>query len=198
VKGSLSAAATLVALASFFASAAIADVGVGVTLGRVEIDDGLKPGGRYQLPELGVINTGDESGEYEVEVTYLEGQPQLRPPSRWFEFQPQRFSLEPGETQNVQISIVLPTGADPGDYFAYLEAHMVATGQGVAIGAGAATKLSFNIEPSNWFEAQRVRLNRWLDDASPWSVLVPGALMGGLVLMFARRFIRIHVEVGHR
>ena len=49
---------------------ASARVGVGVNLGKIKIDEPLKPGGIYGFPSIGVINTGDEPGEYEIEITY--------------------------------------------------------------------------------------------------------------------------------
>jgi hypothetical protein len=95
-----------------------ADRGVGVNLGRIEIDDRLLPGGAYNLPTLGVINTGDEPGEYEVVITHQQDQREERPPEGWFSFQPQRFFLAAGRTQNVRIRLTLPAGAKPCDYFA--------------------------------------------------------------------------------
>ena len=50
-----------------------ADRGVGVTLGSISIDERLAKGGGYSLPTLGVINTGDEAGEYEVVISYHQG-----------------------------------------------------------------------------------------------------------------------------
>ncbi len=73
---------TLIAFPSF------AGVGVGVNLGKIEIDEPLKPGGIYNFPSLGVLNTGDEPGDYEVEVTYHQDQTQLRPAQEWFSFDP--------------------------------------------------------------------------------------------------------------
>ncbi len=175
-----------------------ADRGVGVNLGRIEIEDRLSPGGRFSLPTLGVINTGDEDGNYEVVISYLEGQAEMRPPEGWFSFQPQRFFLAAGESQAVKISLVLPTGADPGDYFAFIEAHPVAEGEGVTIGVAAATKLSFSVKPSNWLDAQRVRLNRFIDDAEPWSYIIPAAILAVILILIAKRFFRIGFRVERR
>ena len=63
-----------------------ARIGVGVNLGKIEIDEPIKPGGIYNFPNIGVINTGDEAGDYEVAVTYHQDQPELRPSQEWFSF----------------------------------------------------------------------------------------------------------------
>jgi hypothetical protein len=191
--------AACLVLAGLLAPAAVhADPGVGVNLGRIQIDDRLAPGGGYSLPTLGVTNTGDEPGDYEVVISYVHDQKELRPPAGWVDFQPREFFLEPGQTQNVRIRLTLPTGADPGDYFAFLEAHPVAKGNGVSVGVAAATRLSFTVKPANWFEAQRVLLNRFIDDNEPWSFVVPGAILVLLLLLLVRKFFRIGLRVERR
>jgi hypothetical protein len=175
-----------------------ADRGVGVTLGRIDIDGRLSPGGRYSLPALGVINTGDEPGQYEVAVSYEADQPQRRPAESWFSFEPQRFLLYPREIQNVQIRLTVPTGASAGDYFAFIEAQPITSEEGVAVGVAAATKLSFNVKPASWLQAQRVWLNRVIDDAEPWSYLIPGMLLTGMMLFSFARFFRVRFRVERR
>ena len=175
-------------------SSAGADVGVGVNLGRIEVDDRLSPGGRYNLPTLGVINTGDEPGDYEVVISYVADQEEKRPPEGWFEFKPQRFFLEPGETQAVDIRISLPSGADPDDYFALIEAHPVSTQEGVTIGVAAATKLTFTVKPSSQFSAWLLQIRNFFEDNSPFSIVLPPTLAGLLlVYLLARRF-RLRIE----
>ena len=131
-----------------------AGVGVGVNLGKIKIDQPLKPGGIYNFPPLGVINTGDKPGDYEIEVTYHQDQPELRPAQEWFNFNPQQFYLEPGQSQSVAIKLALPVRVKPGDYFAYLEAHpIIKSGPGTTIGVAAATKAYFTIAPANIWQA---------------------------------------------
>ena len=62
----------------FISQSARAVIGVGVNLGKIEIDEPLKPGGIYNLPILGVVNTGDTEGDYELEITYQQDQPAFR------------------------------------------------------------------------------------------------------------------------
>ena len=176
-------------------ASAHADRGVGVNLGRIEIDDLLKPGQSYRLPVLGVINTGSEAAGYEVAITYLEDQAELRPAVDWFDLEPRRFFLEPGETRGVDIRLTLPTGADPGDYFGLIEPRPEATGEGARIGIAAATKLSFTVKPSSWLAAQRVRFNRLIDENEPWSYLVPALVLLAGVLFVAHRNFRFGLRV---
>lgn len=175
-----------------------AERGVGVNLGRIKIEDRLSPGGAYVLPVLGVINTGDEAGEYEVVVTHLEGQRQFPAAPDWFTLQPQRFFLDPGKVQNVSIRLTIPTGADPGDYFGYIEAHILGSQEGATIGAAAATELSFTVKPSSWLAAQRARVKRYVDDSEPWSYLIPAAFLAVLLVLLVRRSFRIRLRVERR
>jgi ABC-type Fe3+ transport system permease subunit len=94
--------------------------------------------------------------------------------------------------------MTLPTNVVPGRYFALIEAHRVARGEGVAVGAAAATKLTFTVKPSSWLQAQQVRLNRWIDQANPWSYLIPGALLAATVLVAIRRYFRVGLRIERR
>jgi hypothetical protein len=191
-------AALSVAALAFLGMPAVADRGVGVSLGSISVDDRLARGGSYHLATLGVINTGDEPGEYEVRVTHLDSQPQLRPGAGWFDLQPRRFFLAAGEAQSVEVHLNLPMGADPGDYFAYLEAHPLTNDQGVSIGVAAATKLTFSVKPSSWLDALVVRTNRLLDDVYPWAYLLGAAVLVALAIRHLRRSFRIDVKVQRR
>jgi len=173
---------------------AFAGPGVGVNVANIEVSDLLKPGGGYTLPPVGVINTGDQPGDYEVYVTYLHDQPERRPSQPWFEFQPRRFFLEPNQTQRVGIRVELPSGATPGDYFAFIEARPVVDTEGVSIGVAAATKLSFTVQPSSWLAAQRLHVSRLLRDLEPWSYLIEGLILAGALVYAARRYSPVRVR----
>jgi P pilus assembly chaperone PapD len=177
-----------------FSQTTAAGPGVGVTLGSIQIDDLLDRGAGYDLPQVGVINTGDTPSDYEVVIGYVDGRAELKPPDDWFSFQPQRFQLTPGQVQNVRISLDLPTGAEPGDYFALIEAHPIPEAEGVRIQAAAASTLTFTIEPSSGLEALLRRINRYLDDAQPWSVFVPLAAIAGLGVFTALRSFRLTIQ----
>ncbi len=174
-------------------SLTFAKVGVGVGLGKVQIDEELFPGGIYNLPSLPVLNTGDEDGTYEVEVTYLTDQEEMRPASEWFNFSPQSFPLAAGESQLVDVSLTLPVDARPGDYFAFLEAHPVAEGEGVTIGVAAATKLNFSVTPKGVLGAAVERLRSLIEANRPLTYAL-GAIAGlFIVYSLGKRFLDVNV-----
>lgn len=184
----------VVAVGTFLiASSAQADPGVGVNLGRIEVQERLKPGGRYELPALGVFNPGDEPGDYELTITYSSDDTQSRPPESWFSFAPQRFFLAAGNGAAVDISLSVPTSADPGRYFAYIEARPVAKLAEANVGIAAGTRLSFEVEPSSWLDAQRRRFERWYDDNLPWTFLVPVGALAIAAFMAASKKLRFRL-----
>jgi MYXO-CTERM domain-containing protein len=190
------------ALAVLFAvarpMAAEADKGVGVTLGKIDVEDRLVGGGGYALPPLGVVNTGTEASEYEVKIGFQVDDPRKQPHPGWFDVEPRRFRLDAGESRTVKVDLTLPTGATPGDYFALIEAHIVNEGQGAVIGAAAATQLSFTVKPSSWLQAQRVRINRWIDESQPWSSMAALGALALLGLGALRRWAPIRIRVERR
>jgi len=177
------------------ASFVYAQVGVGVNTGKISVDEPLAPGGIYRLPPVGVINTGQEAGRYEVEIVYMQDQQETRPQPEWFAFEPKTFSLSPGQTQSVGIVLSIPINARPGDYFALIEAHPVATAEGgqVAIAIAAATRLNFTIKPANIFVGVWYRVLSILQSTAPYSYLIIGLILAvALVVLFTRLFsIRI-------
>ena len=190
-------------LVSFLAGACLlgsaparADRGVAIDLGEVAVTDRLPPGGRYQLPVLGISNPGNERAAYRMTVSYVTGQEDLEPPEAWFRFEPAEFTLVPGETKAVRASLSLPVGADAGDYEALVGAQIVTEGKGGQVGAAAASHLSFTVEPASALEALWLKVKRFFAENVPWTYLVPAAvfaLLGGWQL---RR--RYHLTVVRR
>ena len=178
---------------SLIVSPAFAKIGVGVGLGKVQIDEALSPGGIYNLPSLPVLNTGDEDGIYEVEVTYLSEQEQMRPASEWFSFSPQSFPLTAGASQLVDISLTLPVDTRPGDYFAFLEAHPVAEGEGVTIGVAAATKLNFSVKPKGVLGAAVERLRSIIEANRPVAYALGGLAALLIVYSLGKRYLDVKV-----
>jgi hypothetical protein len=169
-----------------------ADSGVGISLGSINVDDDLKPGGRYALPEVTVINTGDSREEYQLAITYIEDYPAKRPAPDWVEFQPQRFVLDSGDAQPVVVRVTVPSGAEPGDYFALIEAQMVGDAN-ESVQASVATKLRFAVAEGSWLDAKRRQINRWLDDAAPWPYIAAGGLLMGIALRVSSRRLKFRL-----
>jgi len=175
---------------------AFASVGVGVNLGKIEIDEPLKPGGIYNFPSIGVINTGDEPGEYELAVTYHQDQPQLRPAEEWFSFSPSQFHLEPGGSQSVAVKLSLPMKVKPGDYFAYLEAHpIIKAGPGTTIGVAAATKTYFSIIPANIWQAMYYKVSSFWTMYAPWTYVVLAMVVAAIIIVAFRKFFAFQVGI---
>ncbi len=171
-------------------------VGVGVNVGSIEVDEPLLSGDSYLLPPVGVVNTGHVTADYTLHVTYRETQPELRPSEDWFAFDPDRFPLEPDQVQSVQVRVSVPGSAEPGDYFAFLEASPIIEGDGVTVGVAAAVKLSFTVEPGGGGDNAVVAAWNRFDDNSPVSYSIAGAIAALLLLyLLWRRFpIRIKFE----
>ncbi len=172
-----------------------AKIGVGVGTGKIVIDEKLKQGGIYELPPLTVLNTGDEPSEYEVEITYHEGQKEITPPNEWFDFSPQNFYLEPGEAQTVAIILNIPVKTTPGDYFGYLEGHPLKkqTVGVTSVGVAAAAKLYFTVSPSSWIQGVYHRALSLWDINQPWTTYI--AIVLGIVILYLilSRFININI-----
>ena len=177
----------------------LASVGVGVNLGKINIEEPLKPGGLYTFPVIGVINTGDTAGDYAFEVTYHQDQPELRPDAEWFSFSPSTFSLEAGESQNVEIQLSLPVKMKPGDDFAYLEAHpVVVSGPGTTIGIAAATKTYFTVVPANLWQALIHRVSSFFSLYAPWPQVVLAIIIGAVLLSLFRRFFSFNIGISRK
>jgi len=181
---------------SLIAFPALASVGVGVNLGKIQIDEPLKPGGIYNFPSIGVINTGDTAGEYELAVTYHQDQPQIRPAQEWFSFSPSSFNLEPGRSQSVVVKLTLPVKAKPGDYFAYLEAHpIIKAGPGTTIGVAAATKTYFSVIPANIWQAIIWRISSFFTMYAPWTYVVLAIIVAAIIIALFRKFFAFQIGI---
>lgn len=180
-----------------FTNTAFANIGVGVNTGKIQVDEKLKAGMIYQLPPITVINTGDEPAEYGTSVSYHQNQPEFLPKQDWFIFTPQTFHLEPGKAQLVEITINLPIKIEPGNYFAYLEGHPIATVQKgtTTLGVAAAAKLYFTVVPANIFYGIYYKIITFFKVYAPWPQRVVIALLiVGLLVLF-KKFFNIQINL---
>ena len=176
-----------------------AQSGVGVNVGKIEIDQVLSTGGSYNLPSIGVINTGHDAGDYSVRISYRGDQEEQRPPGEWFSFSPGVFRLEPGETQTVGIRLNIPVSARTGDYFAHIEASPKAPeGSGVVIGIAAATKLTFTVRASNPFIGSTLWTFNRVNDAAPYSYIAAGLAVFLAIAYWVRRRLNISISFERR
>jgi hypothetical protein len=185
VSSRLSAAALVAALVATLAPPiAAASKGVAIDVGRIAIDQKLTPGGSYRLPVIGVRNPGTERTTYRMGANAIEGAE--APPEDWFDFSPETFTLNPGETKPVQVRLTLPANAEPNDYLALVGAQ-IAPGNGAQVGAAAAARTTFTVEPANLLQAGWLQLKRLFGDNQPWTWLVPALLTFAFATAVARK-----------
>jgi hypothetical protein len=178
------------------AAPAAADTGVGVDLAEINIDEILTAGNVYNLPAVGVVNMGDRTADYEVGITYMSEQEEMAPSAGWFQFDPQRFSLEAGTSKKVSISLHIPQDASVGQYFALIEAHPVVDGSGqTTIGIAAATKLRFSVSRDIPVLSA---IRNFLRDHAPYSYIGLGVIVAIVVVLLLRRFFRFRFGVERR
>jgi hypothetical protein len=168
----------------FSATVVFAKIGVGMGAGEIHLTEPIKLGGIYQLPSLRIFNTGDETTTYGMNIAYHQDHPEFRPQKDWFSFDPAIFTLEPGASQEVAVSMLVPLKADPGDYFAFIESGPVPTNApGTSVGVAVATKLFFTLVPANIFQAIAFRVSSLFTTYSPWSWV--GLGLAALIAVFA-------------
>lgn len=197
--GALIRAILLLMVCALLPAAAVrADIGVAIDIGRIDVDQQLSKGGSYALPRIGVRNPGSEATTYQMAVSQIQGQPQRAAPETWFAFSPSRFTLEPGATEPVRITLEVPTDAEPDDYAALLQAQIAPSGEGAQVGAAAASQLTFTVEPSTILEAWLLRGRRVMDDWSPWSYVLPLSVISTVAVGWLRHRYRFGVHVERR
>ncbi len=177
-------------------SVAAATIGVGVGTGKIRLDEPVKPSLSYNLPSISVFNNGEVESDYEVGVEYNETQPEQKPAAKWFTFSPQRFTLSPGKSQQVNVTLKPEYSAKPGDYFAYLEARPIKKDENgtTAIKIAAATKLNFKVIPANtWQRIYYVLLDFW-NKHKPQIIVIGGAVLIGVIVVLNKKFLKIEVR----
>jgi len=192
VAGPIAGLVTLLGLVAPVAASS----GVSVDLGRIDITERLVPGSAYSLPTLGVRNPGTERTSYVMIASPVAGDGSEVSGVSWFRFEPASLSLAPGEIQRVRIRLVLPTDAKPGHYTVLVGAQIASPGEGASVGAAAAARTTFTVEPASGLEALVTQLGHTFVDLLPWSVIVPAlVILGLLVRLLRRRFtLRIGLE----
>ncbi len=145
-----------------------------IDVGTFAVREQLVPGGEYRLPTFGVRNPGTEPTAYALTVSYVDGQDLLRPPQEWFSFDPESLTLGVNESRPVATTLEIPADAEPGDYAALIGPQIVGDGAGAQVGAGAAARLSFTIQPASALDAWLRWLFRFLSE-NPWAWI--GALL---------------------
>src|SRR3989344_3728150 len=156
----------------------------------------VKLGGIYELLSLRIFNTGDEVTTYGMGVAFHQDYLQLRPDKSWFSFNPSTFTINPGESQEVSITMLVPLKGEPGDYFAFIESGPVPTNApGTSVGVAVATKLYFTLIPANLFQAISFRVSSFFETYSPWSWGGLGLVIIVILFGLFRRFFSFNVAM---
>ena len=184
--------------ASLFVTPAVtfADIGVSNNTAKIVLDKPLVAGANYDIPSIQVKNTGTEGTDFGVSIEYNQVQSQLRPDAKWVNLSPLTFHLLPGETKIVKASLAIPVSAQPGDYFAYIEAHSVSDSSlgGASIAGAASTKFYFSIAKSSMFLTSYYSLLTYVHTHLLGSYIFLGLLTIGIVYLIVKR---VNVIIKH-
>lgn len=156
---------------------AAADPGVTLGIGKIVMNEPLRAGGHYPLPQVPVTNSGTVESAYQVVINTIEGQEEMKPDPAWFTIRPQSFRLRPQERQEVTVSLDLPWLLRPGAYFCLIQVGPVVEVQGTGLGVAAAAKLYFTVEHGNILTATLYSVLDALQKRAPWSYLVLAAVV---------------------
>lgn len=167
---------------------------------KIEVTEPLGQGDDVDLPPLSVANRSAFRATFEIDVTYIGDQAEGIPDLEWFHFEPQRFELDPGDGQVVEVRVSLPRNAKVGDYRALLRARTVATegpgAAGVAITAAVATTVLFSVENVD-FHFYDPTLD-FLNDRAPFSYVGIGLLVAALAVYLFQMRYGVNVNFGIR
>jgi hypothetical protein len=127
-------------------------------------------------------------------IAYHQEHSELRPLKEWFIFNPDTFTIEPTESQEVLITLIIPVKAEPGDYFSYIESGPVPDDKpGTSVGVAVGSELYFTIAPANIFKAVMYRISSFFNTYSPWTWIGLGLILFILIIFFFRRFFSFNI-----
>lgn len=188
--------ASLVVFSFAYFSNASAKVGVGMGAGEIRLTEGVRLGGIYELPSVRIFNTGDEVTTYGMGIAFHQDHHELRPEKSWISFNPETFTIQPGESKEVLVTMVVPIKAQLGDYFAYIESGPLPTNApGTSVGVAVATKLYFTLVPANILQAIGFRISSFFVAYSPWSWTGLGLVLAIILLTLFRKFFSFNIAV---
>lgn len=173
-----------------------AAVGVGVGTGKIIVDEVLRPGVTYELPEVLVFNTGDVASKYKVSIEWSDRESLAKPPKEWFSFKEETFYLEPGESKAAYTKITLPLNdVVPGDYYALVVAEPVTEIESgvTSVGVAAGSKLYFTVRAANLIQAIYYKVAGVFMKFMPWSAIILSLLV--LILLFLKFRKNFKIEI---
>ncbi len=175
----------------FTARLAFCKVNVAVDLANINLDQSLQPGGFYPLPQITVINSGDEQATFAIEAAAVEfpGGVKVDELAGWFRFNPSAVSLEPGESADIEPTLFLPHSAAAGKYnIRFRAAPVNYSGTGLTIVPVAETRLKFEVFSVGFWDSFRTCLLKWLASHQEAYLLFSLLLLSEAVLILRRNF----------
>ena len=173
----------VVALACLSISAPMAsatDYAIGSDAESIKVNQAIHPGQTVTLPAFGIYNKGTKSANYEMAVVAAGKTGGIDP--SWVTFTPRTFSLAPGGTTKIQVTVFVPSGARPGAYKALLAGRIVDPGgTGVKMSVGIGPMLSIQVAKGWWLSAGWYRLTGFFGRSAPWSYL--GSIVAVLAII---------------
>lgn len=199
VRAALVASAVLVgvAFAGVVVPALAQSTSPGLAPSKIAIDQPVRQGDDVRLPSLNVRNNGDETAAFGMDLLRRSEQEEMAPDRSWFEFDPERFELEPGEARLVTVVMRVPQEATPGEYLGFLRATASsAESEGAAVGVGAAvaSRLTFTVENRNFHFYDP--LTDFFSDRAPFSYIGLALLLLAAAIEFLRRRFRLRLSLG--
>ena len=127
----------------------VADTGVGISASPVVLAEAATAGRSHSAGAVVLANTGTEPGTFTLRIEPEPGVTTRAVPSAWVRFEHARVDLAPGERRAVAVTIDVPAGAGTGDYqsLIYAAAAPANGPAGSRVGAEAATRLMFEVQP---------------------------------------------------
>jgi hypothetical protein len=148
-------AAPLALLAAFLVLASFpvrseASIGIGVQDGPVRLASVASPGHSYDLPPVGVINTGTHAEAVGVRIERVSPGPGRPVPPSWVQATGPSVRLLPRHATRIPLKLTVPADAKPGAYLSDIVVVAVtpASAGKANIGVAAATKLEFRVGPA--------------------------------------------------
>lgn len=170
----------------------------GLSPSRITFDEPLGQGEKIDLPTMTVRNGGDAPGRFTMDLPHSSDQKELQADDSWFRFDPQRFELQPGDSQLVLVSMRIPRDAVVGEYLSLLRtsAAPLELGTGTIAIAAVAARMSFTVKNVNFHFYDPVV--DFFQERAPFSYVGISMLLGLLAVYIFQRSYGLDINIGLR
>ncbi len=136
-----------IALVLLSAAPAYASLGAAIQAEPVQLTHAIKAGHTYHLPDAYVKNPGSQAARFEIRIEKLSPGTGRAVPAVWIHPGREDFVLGPHKAAYIPLTLTVPAGVPSGSYLSDVVVAAAPLGpvHGTALGAAAATKLTFNV-----------------------------------------------------